>query len=342
MKLYDNLIQNYYFDDAEGILYRKNKNKLEKLVPTGTSKQVTISGTKYKLTELVYLLKHPDYEIGSKRILAVNYDFPTTKTVIEKDVITINNYQKYYYYSETTNTFLRKYSFKGTNKVGTSLKETRNNTGTLTVVLDRDVEVQKATLVWHWYTNNHISASTTRFIFIDGNPDNTRMSNLLLGTTESCTSNNISPIRLNMMFDWDTSGKLIPKYPSKIFQTSGYSILSLFNHTVGVHRILYALYANEPLALKAPEQEIDHINHNRQDNSIQNLRKIPSYLNKRNKSLSKNNTSGHNGIQKAGNKYRVEIASIYLGLFNSLEEAIKVRDNYTKANEYHNNHGLII
>lgn len=94
--------------------------------------------------------------------------------------------------------------------------------------------------------------------------------------------------------------------------------------------------------LKNPDQEIDHIDHNRQNNTIQNLRKVDAYLNKRNRSLSKHNTSGYNGIALSSNKFRVEIASNYLGMFSSLEEAITARDVYTSANEYHYNHGYNI
>ena len=144
------------------------------------------------------------------------------------------------------------------------------------------------------------------------------------------------------MFTYTTEGVLVPKYSANVFITNGYGVLSLFNHTVGIHRILYALYHNEPLVLKNPDQEIDHIDHNRQNNAIQNLRKVDSYLNKRNRSLSKHNASGHNGIAILGNKFRVEIANNYLGVFASLEEAIAARDGYTSSNGYHPNHGYNI
>lgn len=344
MGLYDILKSNYVFDNTQGVFYRKQKDKLVQLHPTGTSKQIIIAGKRYKTCELVYLLKTPDYQIGSGRVLAVDYVYPTLETVILKEpVIDITNYKKYFYYDEHAKVFRRKYSFKGKNKANTALKETRNNAGTLAVVLDTDVEVQKATLVWHWFTDEYISASTSRFIHIDGNPDNTEFTNLVLNTAESCTTNFISPIRLRYMFDVDkTKGMLFPKYPAKIFPLGGYNIISMFNHTVGIHRILYAIYHNEYLVLKNPEFEIDHIDHNKQNNSYNNLRKVPGYINRRNKPLSKHNTSGHNGIQLFNGKYRVEIASQYLGLFATLEEAVQARDLYTAANGYHSNHGLII
>jgi hypothetical protein len=344
MRLYDILKNDYLFNNAQGIFYRKQKDTLIQLHPTGTSKQITIAGKKYKACELVYLLKVPEYQIGSGRILAVDYVHPTLETVILKEpVISILNYKKYFYYNEQTKVFKRKYSFKGKNRANTTLKETRNNAGTLTVTLDTDVEIQKSTLVWHWFTDEHITASTSRFIYIDGNPDNTEFTNLVLNTAGSCTTNFISPIRLRYMFDVDSvKGTLLPRYPAKIFPLDGYNIISMFNHTVGIHRILYAIYHNEYLVLKNPEFEIGHIDHNTQNNSYSNLRKVPKYINCRNKSLSKHNTSGHNGIQLFNEKYRVEIASQYLGLFTTLEEAVQARDLYTAANGYHSNHGLII
>lgn len=344
MDLYNTLMSGYIFDNDSGQFYRRTNGKTVLLRPTGTSNQISVAGKKYKVSELVYLLKEPTYQIGTGRVLAVDYKNPTYDTVkLKNSLIDISNYRDFYYYDESTDVFRRKYSFKGVNVAGTSLKEVRNNSGTLTVVLDKDVEVQKATLVWHWYTGQHISSNTTRFVFIDNNPNNTRITNLVLNTSESCYSNNISPMRLNHMYtvDYD-KGTLVPNYPARLFQTEDYLVTSLFNHTVGVHRILYAMYNNEYLELRDPKFEIDHIDHNRQNNTRTNLRKVESRLNKRNRSLNSNNTSGHNGIQLYNGKYRVEIASNYLGLFSTLEEALMTRDSYTASNDYHSNHGLII
>lgn len=343
MNLYDILTTHYTFDETTAVFYRKSSKGLVALHPTGSSRTITIQGNKYKYLELVYLLKDPTYVIGSSRVLAVDPFKATPETVILKNcLITIDNYKNYYYYDEQANLFRRRYCFKGVNVADSPLQEVRNASNSLTVILDKDVEISKATLVWHWYTNQHIKDNTARFIFNDGNNDNTSISNLTLNTTSSLTSNTISSIRLQRMFTYTTAGVLVPKYSTNVFITNGYGVLSLFNHTVGIHRILYALYHNEPLLLKNPDQEIDHIDHNRQNNTIQNLRKVDSYLNKRNRSLSKHNTSGYNGIALSGSKFRVEIAGNYLGMFTSLEEAITARDAYTSANEYHHNHGYNI
>jgi len=340
MNLYEILQNNYELDDTAGILYRLTKSGKVKLTPTGSSKQVVVSGNKYKLAELVYLIKDPTYEIGTKRILAVSYDFPTTDTVIAKEDLTIDNYKNYMFYDEKTNRFIHKYSWKGPKVAGSYVLEVLNNAGTPTVILDKDVEIQKATLVWHWYFGVHVYESTSRFVYIDSDSTNTSISNLILNTVGSCTTNYISPIRLRYLFNYTVDGVLTPNYPAKLFTTDGgYSVISLFNHTVGIHRILYALYNDEYLELRNPKYEIDHIDHNTQNNSKSNLRKVEAIANRRNKSLSTNNTSGYNGIKLFNGKYRVEIAKVYLGLYSTLEEALEKRDEFTLANGYHENHG---
>lgn len=75
---------------------------------------------------------------------------------------------------------------------------------------------------------------------------------------------------------------------------------------------------------------VDHINHKQYDNRKNNLRLCSSRENSLNTSLSKNNTSGVNGVSMMKNgKYRAYInenyKQIYLGSFDTLEEAKSAR-----------------
>lgn len=75
---------------------------------------------------------------------------------------------------------------------------------------------------------------------------------------------------------------------------------------------------------------VDHINHKQYDNRKNNLRLCSSRENSLNTSLSKNNTSGVNGVSMMKNgKYRAYInenyKQIHLGSFDTLEEAKSAR-----------------
>ncbi len=76
---------------------------------------------------------------------------------------------------------------------------------------------------------------------------------------------------------------------------------------------------------------VDHINHRQFDNRKSELRICSSIENSYNTSLSKNNTSGKNGVSKMNNgKYRAYIfqnyKQIHLGVYDTLEEASATRD----------------
>ena len=80
-----------------------------------------------------------------------------------------------------------------------------------------------------------------------------------------------------------------------------------------------------------PEKEVDHINRNRADNRISNLRLVSSTENKHNTGLRKNNRSGCSGV--CFNNYhgrwdariRVDGRRINLGRYTSLDDAKRAR-----------------
>ena len=80
-----------------------------------------------------------------------------------------------------------------------------------------------------------------------------------------------------------------------------------------------------------PKDQLDHINRNRSDNRISNLREVSHKQNHQNRSKPSNNTSGHPGVSwdKRDSKWRAQIThnqkKIHLGSFTTLEEAIAAR-----------------
>ena len=80
-----------------------------------------------------------------------------------------------------------------------------------------------------------------------------------------------------------------------------------------------------------PTDQIDHINRIRTDNRISNLREVSHKQNGQNRSKPSNNTSGYTGVRwyKRISKWVAQIRHnykhIYLGCYNTIEEAIAAR-----------------
>ena len=123
--------------------------------------------------------------------------------------------------------------------------------------------------------------------------------------------------------------------------SDGYLNVSVNGRNYPVHRVVmlmcYGFYG-EGL-------EVDHINHVRNDNRLVNLRFVTRRENMRNQSLSSKNTSGVTGVyfSKAKKKYIAQIKvnqeTIYLGIFDTLEEAAAARAEANLKFNFNNNHG---
>ena len=106
----------------------------------------------------------------------------------------------------------------------------------------------------------------------------------------------------------------------------GYVQLTYDYKNYSAHRLAWFYVYKE-----FPSKALDHINRNKEDNRISNLREVSSAENSQNRS-----SKGY-WLQKAPNIWRSKIVvnnkTIYLGLFKTEEEA---REAYVKAKrEYH-------
>lgn len=114
---------------------------------------------------------------------------------------------------------------------------------------------------------------------------------------------------------------------------NGYLQIRIKGSLFLAHRLaFFYIYKRWPLI-------IDHINHNRSDNRIDNLREVTSADNNKNQSLFSHNTSGFTGVSyKSGIKkwiayINVNYKRIVLGNFDTKEKAIEARK---KANTEYN------
>ncbi len=106
------------------------------------------------------------------------------------------------------------------------------------------------------------------------------------------------------------------------------------------HRVIWAMETGA-----WPIQQIDHINHDRTDNKIVNLREVSSRGNRKNAALRQDNTSGVTGVcwHKTKNKWEAQIRENNklktLGRFKNKSDAIDARKAAEIKYGYHKNHG---
>jgi hypothetical protein len=107
---------------------------------------------------------------------------------------------------------------------------------------------------------------------------------------------------------------------------NGYLIVGLKQKLYKVHRIIW-LYVYG----YCPENYIDHINRDKTDNRIENLREVSNQCNVRNSKLQRNNKSTIKGISwhketcKWVVKIRLNGKNYYLGIYKDFYEAACIR-----------------
>lgn len=108
--------------------------------------------------------------------------------------------------------------------------------------------------------------------------------------------------------------------------TIGYTVIQINGRKLHAHRLAWLYMTGE-----WPDCQIDHINRIRSDNRFANLRQATILQNSHNTKDRVNNTSGHRGVtwSKHSCKWQAQISimgkNTYLGLFDSIDEAVAVR-----------------
>lgn len=120
----------------------------------------------------------------------------------------------------------------------------------------------------------------------------------------------------------------------------GYRGGGIFGRLYLAHRVIWAIHTGA-----WPDEEIDHINHQKTDNRWANIRAVTNAENRKNRPMYSRNTSGICGVHwhKKSGKWRAVIKSdgeiMHLGLFVSLIDAAKARQAGEKKYGFHPNHG---
>lgn len=118
----------------------------------------------------------------------------------------------------------------------------------------------------------------------------------------------------------------------------GYLKGALWGKSLSAHRVVWALHNHE-----RPVPEIDHINGDKTDNRIQNLRPVSRMQNCRNKRIQKNNTSGVSGISKVGRKWLARFTDkgkrVRVGVYSDILEAERALREAREARGYSPDHG---
>ena len=119
----------------------------------------------------------------------------------------------------------------------------------------------------------------------------------------------------------------------------GYCRIRLLNKGIRAHRLAFLyVYGYMP-------KEVDHIDGDKLNNKIDNLRDVTHSENMRNAKKYPTNTTGVTGVtyRKSADKWLAYITvhqkRIHGGIFNTKEEAVAARQRLEKKYDFHENHG---
>ena len=117
--------------------------------------------------------------------------------------------------------------------------------------------------------------------------------------------------------------------PAGYIRKDGYRGIQIEGKIYKAHRLIWKYHYG-----KDPKEFIDHIDGNKSNNNIENLRESTKQQNSFNRGPHKNNELGVKGLCKLGNKYRAAIMingkNKHLGMFDTIEEARLAREEAEK------------
>lgn len=120
----------------------------------------------------------------------------------------------------------------------------------------------------------------------------------------------------------------------------GYLVITIHRSAYKAHRLAWYMHTGEH-----PDLPLDHINHNRSDNRIINIRVASFSANAKNKSINCRNKSGCPGVkfyEKYGHwkaSIKVDGKEVHLGCFKDRPDAISARRSAEERFGFHLNHG---
>ena len=126
------------------------------------------------------------------------------------------------------------------------------------------------------------------------------------------------------------------------FTHEGYKRIKVDGKEYKAHRLAW-MYVYGTMT---EEKQIDHVNHDRSDNRIKNLRLVTHSSNQKNRLLNKNNTTGVCGVRKRGNRFIAELkhngVSMHLGSYDNFFDAVAARKSAQNVHNFHSNHGGVL
>lgn len=120
----------------------------------------------------------------------------------------------------------------------------------------------------------------------------------------------------------------------------GYKVGAIQFCNMAAHRVIWAIVHGQ-----WPQDQIDHINGDRSDNRLENLRAVSDAENKKNMRRRADNRSGRTGVywsaqaQKWTAEIKINGRKIGLGQFHNLNDAIRAREAGESRFGFHTNHG---
>lgn len=142
-------------------------------------------------------------------------------------------------------------------------------------------------------------------------------------------------LRSQSVWNVKFAGKPLVPQKAKI----GYMTICIFNQKIYLHKVIWVM-ANK----RYPVERIDHIDGNRLNNSLDNLREVSHADNCRNVGTQADTISKSMGVrQHKTGRWSAYInpnkKQIHLGMYDEKEQAIKAFQEAAKSFGFHENHG---